>query len=465
MTPVIDVHAHVFRGRDIPLRGYLLARKYEPWYLRIVAPCLIYIIAACIRRQTAGKRGPICRFALWLAFKVMGRGYRRWADILSMREVDEISDKMVETFAKDGIQLYVPLVIDYEYWFRNTVEPSPAEQIDMVYRRIVLPSKGMVHPFIQFCPARELAHRYGLPGPDGGAPEPYSSLDLVKDAISNKGFIGVKLYNALGYRPLGNAAVDEERKKIFRRSKRERYARFTGKQFDDVLRELYQYCVENQVPITTHCSHSGVEAYPGASHVFGRPDYWISVLKEFPDLHVDLAHFGWSKPDSYRPERRNVIFRALQKLGRIIVRRPYTEGEKSWVEMICEMMRDYSGLYADVAHNDVMSDKHIPGFQKSYRAIAADFPGMLEKKLLFGIDWHVVTRVDRFEEFKDRFVKVLEDPGILSPQGIERFLGGTAIEFLGLLPPGTPPGEGWSENRRRLVDFYQRNGITPPGWF
>lgn len=408
----------------------------------------------------------MCRRSIWIACKIMrSEGYRRWADVLSLRKVGQIAKEMTRTFEKDGIHLYVPLVIDYEYWFKNTVEPSPDRQIRMVVEEAVLPAKGRIHPFMQFCPARELAYRKGLPGPDGGHPEPFSSLDLVKDAISTKGFIGVKLYNALGYRPLGNTKVDEERNRIFDRNNRKRYMQFTGQDFDDVLCELYQYCVENQVPITTHCSHTGVEAYPGASHVFGNPKFWIPVLQEFPDLHVNLAHFGWSKADSYRPVIRNKIIRMIQKVGRFITGRPDINWEKTWVEVICEMMRDHKYLYADIAHNDVMADKNIPGFKESYRAICRDFPGILQKKLLFGIDWHVITRVDHYEEFKDRFVNVLEDPQIFTPHDIERFLGGNALEFLGLLPVSTAPTSGWTGNRKRLAEFYRRNGITSPGWF
>lgn len=465
MSLVIDVHEHVFRGKDIPLKGYLQSRRYDHWLIRLLSPLLALIISTCIRRQTAGRRGLICRLFLRIAFKCMGEGYRRWADILSIREVDEIADLMLSTFEKDDIQLYVPLVIDYEYWFKNTVEPSPAEQIDMIYRKVVLPYKGKIHPFMQFCPARELAHRHGLPGPDGGVPEPYSSLELVKDAISNKGFIGVKLYNALGYRPLGNAEVDKERNRIFRRNNRGCYTKFKGQEFDDVLRELYKYCVEAQVPITTHCSHSGVEAYPGASYVFGRPEFWIPALMEFPDLHVNLAHFGWSRPDSYQPAQRNLFIRALQSIQQVVTRQPDRRGEKTWVEIICEMMRDHRYLYADVAHNGVMVDKDLPKFKESYKAICRDFPGVLREKLLFGIDWHVITRVDQFEEFKDRFVNVLNDPQIFNTQDINHFLGGNALEFLGLQSLAIAPALGWTGNRKRLDAFYRRNSMTSPGWF
>ena len=214
MKPIIDIHAHTFRGKDIPLRGYLLSRKYEEWYIKLLAPILFSVIVKCVRRAPAERRGPVCGLALELVYSYMGEGYRRWAEVLSMEEMADIASELVETYSKDNIQLHVPLMVDFEYWFKNSPEPHIAAQIDTVYRDVVLRSQGHIHPFAPFDPARELAYRNGLPGPDDpddGPPEKYSSLDLAKDAVRNKGFIGVKVYNTLGYRPLGNKAVDEER--------------------------------------------------------------------------------------------------------------------------------------------------------------------------------------------------------------------------------------------------------------
>jgi len=52
-----------------------------------------------------------------------------------------------------------------------------------------------------------------MKNPEGSASE-ISSLSMVKDAIENKGYIGVKLYNSLGYKPYLNKEVEENRKKI-----------------------------------------------------------------------------------------------------------------------------------------------------------------------------------------------------------------------------------------------------------
>jgi len=472
MKPVIDVHAHVFRGKDIPLKGFLLSRRYEEWTITLLGPILFSIIARCLRRGRAQRKGPLCGRMLELVYQYMGQGYRRAAEILAMEEVADIADKLVKTFDKDGVELYVPLMIDYEYWFKSTLEPSIASQIDTIYRDIVLPFKGRIHPFVCFDPARELAHRRKMPAPDG-PPERYSSLELVKDAIRNKGFIGVKVYNTLGYRPLSNATVEEKRRRIFRRNRMDRYAVFTGQELDQVLSELYTFCVQEQVPITAHCTSNGVEAYFGASFDFGRPEYWREVLEEHEDLHLNLAHFGWDHPEGYCPGAPSRLTRAVRRIRQSVTDRSFRalsgpsrwDGEKTWVREICEMADRYRYLYADVSHHGVTVDDDIPKFQLAYQRMCSDFPGVIQKRLLFGIDWHVITRADNFDGFKDRYLQVLGEEDIFASDEIEDFLGGNALHFLGLLPLGTPAELGWTGNRARLQSFYDDNHIDPPAWF
>jgi predicted TIM-barrel fold metal-dependent hydrolase len=469
MKPIIDVHEHIFRGRDIPLKGYLLSRDYAEWYVRLLAPVLFAIIEKAIRGEM---KGFLANLVLGAAEKYMGSGYRRWEEILSMRDVGAIARKLLVTFSQDRIHLYVPLMIDFDYWFRDPRPVSIAEQIETVYQEAVLPFKGKVHPFAPFDPARELAYRAGFPAPsdpDDGLPEKYSSLQMAKDAVRKRGFIGVKVYNTLGYRPLGNAAVDDKRRWIFHRNGRDRYAAFTGDQFDQVLSELYEFCEREEVPITAHCVSGGIEAYPGASFDFGDPKYWRPVLDRFPRLHLNLAHYGWSTPEGYLPKehwyqiRRSWQRRMEQARER---KKNDSEGrEVNWVGEICEMMEKYEYLYADVAHHMVMEDKSIPKFQASYRAMGSVFPRVIPKRLLFGIDWHVITRVDHFIEFRERYEKILAGGNIFTPAEMEDFFGGNALHFLGLLPPGTRSKTGWTGNRKRLRAFYKRKRIRPPKWF
>jgi predicted TIM-barrel fold metal-dependent hydrolase len=449
MKPVIDVHAHVFRSIDIPLKGYLLSRTYA-WPLKAAAPLLVPIIARCIRRRARSEvPGCLCRSVLDLAYRVMGQGYRRWAEILSEHGLAGVARRLAEGFPGDGIELSVPLVIDYEYWFRNTRDIQIDDQVRRIASDIVIPFAGRIHPFVPFDPVRELAWRHGLPRPDDpafGPAEHVSSLALVKDAVLHRGFLGVKIYNSLGYRPLGNDAVDDERRRHFRKIGRPRYGALTGAGIDAVLDELYAFCAANQVPIAAHCGSDGIESYPGASFTFGSPEHWRPVLRRYPGLHLDLAHFGWSHGLRYADSRQR--------------RR---RGTANWIRTILDMLAEFPNLYTDVAHHEVVTPEAERNFTEDYRAMCTDFPGLVQERLLFGIDWHVITRMDGFEGFKAAYARILGASGIFSPSELEDFFGGNALRFLGLLPLGTPGG--WTMNRARLGTFYAADGIVPPAWF
>jgi predicted TIM-barrel fold metal-dependent hydrolase len=433
MKIIIDVHAHIFNAKDIPLKGYLLSRKYDG-ILKHFAKPLIPILASYIRRKlepdkkNAGIQNALGSSALALACLFLGKEYKRWAETLS-KEVVDIVAEMVTTFQKDRIDLYVPLMIDYEYWFKNTIDNPISDQFKLIYENIILPYRGTIHPFVAFDPARELVFRKGLKNLEG-EPERCSSLSLVKDAIENKAFLGVKLYNALGYRPFNNKLVEEQRKRIAYH--KDKYV-FSGEEYDGVLSELYDYCIENEVPIITHCGMDGIESYKDASFDFGRAILWRDVLKQerYKNLRVDLAHFGWNKKQGH-------------------------QGNRSWVQEICEMLGEFDNLYTDVSHHEVVVSKDLPKFKSAYQQLCHDFP-VLKERLLFGIDWHVIKRVANFENFKDRYIEVLKNESLFSDDEIDAFLGGNALKFLGLLPGG--------KNRERLSQFYQTQSIDPPAWF
>ncbi len=453
MIPVIDVHEHIFRGRDIPLKGYLLSRSYPRWN-RWAVVLLAPLLARCIRRHIdRGRRGWVCWLLLLLVRIALGKGYRQWADILAMRRIADIAAKLDETYTRDGISLTTPLVIDYEYWFRNSVDTPIAAQVDCT-AQVVKDRGGRFHPFVPFDPVREICFRRGLPTPDKpyGLPESCSSMGMVRRAIEEQGCIGIKLYHSLGYRPVGNSAVDDRRRRLFREIGLEPYCVISGSEIDEVLEELYRFCSARQVPITVHCGSDGIESFPGASFVFGRPNYWIPVLAAHPDLHVNLAHFGWSHRLRYTREGTR-LWGSLR-----------TGPEKNWVRIICEMMERFPNLYTDVAHHEILGRRQERRFSADYRAIDRDFPGLVQKRLLFGMDWHVIVRLKHFRRFKDTYVRVLGGRG-WSPDQVQDFLGGNALRFLGLLPLGTPPTQGWTGNRERLRDYYASEGITPPSWF
>lgn len=442
MKLIIDVHAHVFNAMDIPLEGYLRSRRSEKRRLLdfeylaafIPGPHLFTYIAErmrerCITRELGlEEKGCIYSFLLWLFGKVKKEQLSDWEESLS-KDVKRIASDLLNTW--EDIDLYVPLVIDYEYWFKNTIDNNIKDQIDYIHKEVILPHKGKIHPFAPYDPARELAFKYGMHSPDGEL-ENNSSLALVKDAIKTKGFIGVKLYNSLGYRPLYNESASNERRRVAIRNEKMQYL-FEGKEYDKVLLELYDYCIENEVPITTHCGMYGIESYPNASFDFGKALFWRDVLSKgkYKNLHLNLAHFGWNLKAGYR-------------------------GKNSWVEDICKMMNEFNYLFTDVACHRVMSNRDRRRYFADYKKICSDYP-VVKKRLLFGIDWHVVKRVKNYKNFKDKYVEMLKHKNLFTHNEIDDFLGGNALIFLGLQPGG--------KNRERLDKFYKDNKIDPPKWF
>lgn len=442
MKPIIDIHTHIFSAVDIPIEGYFNSRRSEKQkFLNLEyllnffgGPALFAYIARrmrerCITRVLKiGRKGKIYSIILKLLGLGIGQQLSEWEDSLSKNAKDNAND-LVNNWKET--ELYIPLMIDYEYWFSNSSDNAIKDQIDYIYKEVVLRHKGKIHPFAPYDPAREIAFKKGLNNPDGQL-EKYGSLNLVKDAIENKGFIGVKLYNSLGYKPFNNSTVTNERKRIAIRNEKMQYL-FKGEEYDEVLSELYDYCVENEVPITTHCGMYGIESYPDASFDFGKAIYWRDVLKQkkYKNLHLNLAHFGWFTAEGYN-------------------------GKITWVKEICKMLSDYDHLYTDVSHHSVVIKKYLKKFKSDYKEMCKDFP-IVKERLLYGTDWHVLRRVKKYKLFKERYIGILKDGNLFSNQELEDFLGGNALNFLGLYKD--------SKNYKRLEQFYIDNSIEQPEWF
>jgi predicted TIM-barrel fold metal-dependent hydrolase len=451
MPPTIDVHTHIFSALDIPLEGYLLSRRSENPLGRLFDPALSvfpmpqlfgYVARRarerCVTRRLDSdtRRGWFYTWILWAYGKLALQRFLDWEDSLSSC-ADANAAKLMATWPE--VDLFVPLIIDYEYWFANSMDSRLGEQVDAVCERVVVPHKGKIHPFVPFDPARELAFRKGRISPDGQV-EIDRPMTLVKAAIENKGFLGVKLYNSLGYRPLGNGdpEVSLMRRRIAVRNDKMTYL-FDGDEYDEALCELYDYCVDNQVPITAHCVMNGIEAYPRASFDFGKAAFWDVVLRQerYQKLRLNLAHFGWNQGPG----------------------QGYA-GSESWVNDVCSLIVKYDNVYADVSHHRVLSGNGRRRFIEGYRQMKTDYAGdigKIKKRILYGSDWHVLRRMRGHRDFLESYERVFTAAGLFDNRELEDFRGVNAMEFLGLTSNGL--------NRQRLRAFYRSHDITPPAWF
>ncbi|GAB4139388.1 MAG: hypothetical protein Fur0041_14540 [Bacteroidia bacterium] len=187
-------------------------------------------------------------------------------------------------------------------------------------------------------------------------------LTWVKKWFDDYGFVGIKMYPALGYYP-----------------------------FDEKLDELYAWCEATQIPITYHCSQ-GVIHYrgnldglkpPRFTHQYHRfdekehkryqanftdPENFAFLLEKYKRLKICLAHFGGEEEITKTGERK----------GR-------------WYEGVKQLMRSYENVYTDISfslHNTA-----------TFPVIAEDLKTpVIGERILFGTDYFVVEK-DKDESY------------------------------------------------------------------
>ncbi|NOY95751.1 MAG: amidohydrolase family protein [Chlorobi bacterium] len=103
-------------------------------------------------------------------------------------------------------------------------------------------------------------------------------------------FAGIKLYPPLGFDPWPDGNDEKSKQKL----KKACY--------------LYEFCVEKNIPITTHCSNGGfMVAGKEDARKFTNPQRWKNVLEAYPKLKVNFAHDGIHDGDKVETEWNRTI--------------------------------------------------------------------------------------------------------------------------------------------------------------
>ncbi len=210
-------------------------------------------------------------------------------------------------------------------------------------------------------------------------------LDLVRKYIGEKSFKGIKLYPALGFYP------DDER-----------------------LYPVYAYAERYAIPITTHCipknkNHFRTkitqEMIDKAKQIEGyipeefnkqydfakylnHPHWYKVILKSFPDLKINLAHFGGNDEwDKYLDEPSDIGVR---------------DGVKqynNWYSLIRDILKYHRNAYADISFT--VYDRNLYPLLKnlvnSHSSGANIFP--VKEKILFGTDFYMLQKDYRERRF------------------------------------------------------------------
>jgi len=450
---IVDVHCHMFNADDLPVGGFVSHHEKVDWvrgkaalarlvdrYLQNRSPDIAADrarLVALLSGLEAGGEPPMAALMesegeiaaelardpalaadvqqeLSISDAEAGTGTEgfspadirraiRWAALFGQSRLDLPGQYAASSGG--GVDLAIPMLVDLDAGVEDQAVSTLAEQVELfdllsqASMRSLLPAANdlVLHPFVAYDPLRELSHHAG----SGESP-----LDLVKRAVLDHGFVGVKVYPPMGWRPSGNLGNEGER-------------------LDEIVLELARWCAQENVPITTHCNDTNY-ASPGASGS-GRPSQWEAMLTECRGLRLNLGHFGGAhgSPDEYE-----------------------------WTREIAGLMADHDGLYADVGCHPVADQEDLEVHIEVVSELAASVPRIL-RRVMFGTDWYMQAINRDHDEFlgtyRDAWVKAF------GAEEESHFMCGNALAFLGFSRPS-------DKNAARLADRYERLELERPGW-
>lgn len=316
----------------------------------------------------------------------------RWVKLFGKSRLD-VTGLLVSTY-RDQVDLYCPMLVDLGVSLGDAAQTTVLEQVVLQEKLSRLSMLGLlpgggkarIHPFVGFDPRSEVKAR--------AAQDVRTPLDVVKEAIEDYGFVGVKVYPPMGWRPIGNVTVGD-------------MTSAEASVIDQVLRDLYGWCEEEQVPITAHCSDSNYsdDSYQRAG--LAAPEGWIKVLEEFPDLHLNLGHFGGAQQDE-KPE--------------------------GWPWTIGQAAHRFPHLYADVGNHSIYDPALAAGYLETlHRMFNQDTSKDMGQRVMYGSDWFMAALHKDHEQFLDTYRGLYEERFGAEPT--TAFMGGTALRFLGFDDP------------------------------
>ncbi|WP_420430282.1 amidohydrolase family protein [Kordiimonas sp.] len=341
--------------------------------------------------------------------------------------------------ARDGspaIDLFVTAEVDMDIWVHQSHRGSKntQDETQILMEKVALATGGRMLPFASFDPLREVVSRESntaLTDQDT-APE-ITPLELAKRAVMERGFVGIKLYPAMGFKPYFNNEFDADPNA--RWPKAGWGIENLGAKLDAALFDLYRFCLDNDVPVMCHANTSMYSHRDYKTR--GQPKNWqalfdaqIKGLEDIRNLRLNLGH-----------------------LARIDSTTPY---EGSWVEQAASTIASDNRVFADFANYDgVHTATGRERLQANLRKLHANSPA-IGSRVMFGTDWWMLASDKKVLSYVDDIRNTVSGTdGIVSEA---RFLGGNAVDFLGL-KSGEKPFE-------RLKTYYATNPHKPiePKW-
>ncbi|AZV77852.1 hypothetical protein EBB79_08060 [Parasedimentitalea marina] len=335
----------------------------------------------------------------------------RWAVLLT-RDRRDILDTLIGYYGLSageqddksrGISAFSPSLVDFEYWFTEKAQArmsSQQDQIDVMSRLALLERRTVLLNFAPFCPLRAAIDGDGV-------------HRRIRKAILTQGFVGVKIYPPMGFKPIGNSS-NQRLMGGFRKA--------PGAGIDRELRKMYRWCNDNGVPIKSHGNNS--LAAGECSGQNAAPDLWARVLHDYRDLRVNIAHFGG--------------FEEITSSDVCADPPPY---EKRAAELIAE----YPNAYVDLGYWNEVVGTSRPGTEilEEVRALVEQTPELAER-IMYGSDYTMIGKEKQYNAYLRDVAAAIDSINGLSRDAIFAL---NPQRYLGLNDPNNP-------TRQRLDAFF-----------
>lgn len=471
---MVDIHSHIFNASDLNVSGFVshilpVPPKLTTWFTDLLAAelhkrsdsaaqelaALEAIIADKSKKIAPAsekiKPGKLEEIAVKLTSNALllqssalvGDALATLLLVIQPRR--QIAARMSAQYA--AIDLFTPAMVDYTYWSADAPKSPLADQLKVQSALSKASSLGRigdghvrVHPIAPFNPLREvreviselpenkpyapLGQRsgkrvvYACDAPAQTDMPPAGALAPLRYAIEQLGFVGAKVYPPTGFKPIDNSGWE------FHRDKTK-----LGPMLDQALHAFYAYCEAEQVPVMTHANNSN--GYNLGYGMLTGPEIWEQVLALYPNLRLNLGHFGELQGDD--PKRG-------------------LEACELWMASMADMMQRYPNVYADCGCSFVPVEQK---FQERYLDLIAEVYKKYDKtslRFMYGSDFWLNKFYANSETYLDAFVALYKER---FPEQAKNFFGDNALRFLGLLDDaGKKPSD--NRNRKRLTAWYQK---------
>lgn len=304
-----------------------------------------------------------------------------------------------------GIDACFAALVDFDYWLGCSETSSSLHDQVLLHEQLAVLSGGYVLPLVPYNPLTDVK-------------APGKSRELVRWAVEERGFVGVKIYPPMGFQPFGN---DDPITGLLSKSDKEK--------ININLHALYDWCQENGVPVMMHSAHSmGLDE---AHDELPSPYFWDSGLKEYPNLRINAGHFGGDYRDCKGVD---------------------------WPNKIVELMDSSAGnwLYADLGFEDRLLEPESNEARKMKELLGRGKSVVLDH-VMYGSDWEMISLLNDWGAYAHGIKGFIETILEIDQATAKRkIFFENAARFYGLYM-GQP-------NRKRLDDFYSRWNVGQPQW-